>query len=134
MELIFIKEVELEPDTQMFTQILNRLSLVHKKIPQSQVELLLTGDARLQELNKAYRGKDRPTDVLSFPLDDPQNLGQIVISLDRAKAQAKELGQSTEEELRFLFAHGVLHLLGYDHHDPEEEKVMVAKTYQLLNR
>lgn len=134
MKLIFTKEVELDAEASLFSHILERLGDVHKEIVQKQVELLITDNETIQTLNKQYRGKDSPTDVLSFPFNDPDNLGQIIISLDRAKEQALDLNQSLEEELKFLFAHGVLHLLGYDHHEPEEEKIMIAKTYKLLKR
>ena len=104
------------------------------------VELLLTNDAEIQDLNKQYRQKDAPTDVLSFPLDEDttggsptdDSLGQIVISLETAARQAHEQGHSFEHELKFLFAHGLLHLLGYDHQNPEDEKIMFAKTDELL--
>ncbi len=134
MKLIYTKEVEIDAEPSLFERILERLPTVHEDISQNQVELLITDNQTIQVLNKKYRGKDAPTDVLSFPFEDKENLGQIVISLDRAKEQALDLNQSLEEELKFLFAHGVLHLLGYDHHKPEEEKVMLAKTYKLLNR
>lgn len=99
-----------------------------------EVELLLTTDENIQVLNKRYRNKDKPTDVLSFSLNDPLHLGQLVISVDRAKIQAKQIGQPLEDELQFLFTHGLLHLLGYDHENPEDEKVMLAKAYKLLQR
>jgi len=75
---------------------------------------LITGDAELQTLNRQYRKKDYPTDVLSFP-GEPPYLGDIAISLARARAQAREFGHSLEDELRILMLHGVLHLTGLDH-------------------
>jgi probable rRNA maturation factor len=71
---------------------------------------LVTGDAELRALNRTYRNKDYPTDVLSFP-----GTGDIAISFARARAQAKAFGHSTEDELRILLLHGVLHLKGMDH-------------------
>ncbi len=79
----------------------------------------ITGDAELRSLNARFRGRDYATDVLSFPCDsaDPgePGLGDIAISLQRARAQAREWGHTTEDEIRILMLHGVLHLLGMDH-------------------
>jgi len=95
----------------------------------SKVELsiALVSDAQIKRLNKLYRNKDRPTDVLSFPIgekvEDWLILGDIVISVDTAKRQAQELGHSLEEELKRLLVHALVHLLGYDHElGGEEEK------------
>ena len=98
----------------------------------SEVSITFCDDGRIRELNKKFRNIDRSTDVLSFPLFDeesPDNfvseldcmLGDIVISLERAKAQAEEFGHSYERETAFLAVHSVLHLLGYDHEISEED-------------
>jgi probable rRNA maturation factor len=98
-------------------------------------------DTEVQALNRDYRGKDKPTDVLSFPLfetddDDPivfpgeENqlaLGDLVISIDTAARQAIELGHTLEREIAFLTIHGVLHLLGYDHARDSERRSMFAR-------
>jgi len=77
---------------------------------------LLTGDSELRRLNKQFLGHPYATDVLSFPTGEPIGpLGDIAISLDRAKAQAAEFGHRIEQEVRILLLHGVLHLLGHDH-------------------
>ena len=76
---------------------------------------LITGDAEIRSLNHRFRGKDAATDVLSFPSGEKNPLGDIAISLARARAQGKECGHSTEEEICILLLHGVLHLLGMDH-------------------
>jgi probable rRNA maturation factor len=77
---------------------------------------LLTSDAELRRLNREFRGKDEPTDVLSFPNAAPDGgLGDIAISAERARAQATECGHAVETEICVLLLHGVLHLLGYDH-------------------
>lgn len=97
----------------------------------------------IHDLNRDHRGIDRPTDVLSFsqlegeelaplPGGQPVPLGDIVISLERCAAQALEFGHSFGRELGFLVAHGMLHLLGYDHQTPEEEAAMVAQTEEIL--
>ncbi|MCI4458800.1 MAG: rRNA maturation RNase YbeY [Thermocrinis sp.] len=95
----------------------------------SKVELsiALVSDVQIKRLNKLYRNKDKPTDVLSFPIgekvEDWLILGDIVISVDTARRQAQELGHSLEEELKRLLVHGLVHLLGYDHElGGEEEK------------
>ncbi len=77
--------------------------------------IALVPDQRIRALNKQFRRKDRPTDVLSFPAEEPGRLGDIVIGLGVARAQAEEAGHSLGAELRVLALHGLLHLLGYDH-------------------
>jgi len=76
---------------------------------------LITGDAELQSLNRQFRKKDEPTDVLSFPSGLPEPAGDIAISLARARAQARQWGHPVEDEIRILMLHGVLHLTGMDH-------------------
>jgi probable rRNA maturation factor len=76
---------------------------------------LVTGDAELRSLNLRFRGKNAPTDVLSFPSGEPNPIGDIAISLGRARAQARERGHSLETEICVLMLHGVLHLMGMDH-------------------
>lgn len=134
MKLTLVNSTQTRVSKTLFADILKRLPSVVPAFSQTELELLLTSDEEIHALNKTYRGKDRPTDVLSFTLDDPKTLGQLVISVPRTQEQAEQLGQSFEEELRFLFSHGLLHLLGYDHEDPADEKIMLAKTYALLNR
>ena len=106
----------------------------------AEVSVTFVDDDTIRELNREYRGKDKPTDVLSFPLYDgeddalplpphedgdeeaePVALGDIVISAERARAQSVEYGHSFERELAFLAVHSTLHLLGYDHERSEEE-------------
>ncbi len=77
-------------------------------------DVLITGDAELRKLNREYRGKDYATDVLSFPGEAP-HLGDLAISIARARAQACEFGHTTQDEIRILMLHGVLHLIGMDH-------------------
>lgn len=100
--------------------------------PPLEVTLLLTDDDQLHALNKEYLGIDEPTDVLSFEAgetmpgmkEDETYLGDIVISLPMAKRQAKQGGHSLKSELQLLTVHGTLHLLGYDHEEPEEKDRM----------
>ena len=76
---------------------------------------LITTDAELRRLNRDFRGRDYPTDVLSFPADVGESLGDLAISLPRARAQASEFGHALPDEIRILMLHGLLHLLGMDH-------------------
>jgi probable rRNA maturation factor len=84
-------------------------TLAQEILPERSITCLIASDTELRKLNREFRGKDYATDVLSFPPED------IAISLDRAGAQADELGHSIEDELRILMLHGVLHLAGMDH-------------------
>ena len=92
------------------------------------IDILFTDDRGIHAVNLEHRGIDRPTDVLSFPIDetDPETgarfLGDMVLSLERAEAQAKEYGGGYAHEIQYLTVHSVLHLLGYDHLDEGEEK------------
>lgn len=80
-----------------------------------ELSILLTDNPGIQDLNKRYRNIDRPTDVLSFPMDDPCLLGDIVISAEKAAAQAEGFNVSFDEEVGRLLCHGILHLIGHDH-------------------
>lgn len=77
--------------------------------------IAFVSDTNIRKLNKQFRNVDKPTDVLSFPADEKENLGDIAISIDRAAAQAKENGLTLEDEIAQLILHGLLHLCGYDH-------------------
>ena len=109
------------------------------------VVLTLTGDEHLREYNRRYRGLDEPTDVLAFAAQEPPKdqrfqappgtehwLGDIVISLPRARRQAREAGHPVNHEVRLLAVHGFLHLLGYDHTEPAEETTMTALNTRIL--
>jgi probable rRNA maturation factor len=100
--------------------------------------VVVTGDREIQALNGQYGGADAPTDVLSFgqeptehvfvtPQEEPPYLGDVILSLPRAQAQAIDHGHGTEAELELLTVHGVLHLLGYDHATPKEKARMWAR-------
>lgn len=122
-------------------------------IDQGEVALTFVDNTRIHELNLEYRGIDRPTDVLSFAMNEsgedeldiiyeveegevledvPDVLGDIIISVTRAQEQAEEYGHSLERELGFLFVHGFLHLLGYDHQDEASEAEMMSKQENVL--
>lgn len=104
----------------------------------AEIAILITGDEQLCELNQQYLGINAPTDVLSFPAGDPNPetgflyLGDVVLSYPRALAQATAGGHGVEAELQLLVVHGVLHLLGYDHAEPEQKAAMWAVQAQVL--
>ena len=102
--------------------------------------IVLTNDETIHIYNREFRNVDRPTDVLSFPADEGDDLiappdgflGDIMISVPTAIRQGAELGHSTERELAFLTVHGMLHLLGYDHMEPSDEEVMFARQREIM--
>ena len=124
----------------------------HENIEAGEVVLSLVDDETIHELNRTYRGKDAPTDVLSFAMEEETEaddapdivfdaedevevvtmLGDIVISVPTAKRQAEDYGHSLERELAFLAVHGFLHLIGYDHMTEEDEKEMFSRQDAIL--
>ena len=103
------------------------------------VNLLISDDKYLRKLNYQYRGFDRPTDVLAFPMDAGVDdldgfLGDIAVSLESAERQSNEAGHSVKSELQLLVVHGVLHLLGYDHETDEDKKVMWTLQADVLDQ
>lgn len=112
-----------------------------EKLENCVFNVIIVDNTYIHELNKEYRGIDRPTDVISFALEDHidevnldfRMLGDIYISLDKAKEQAIEYGHSFLREICFLTVHGLLHLLGYDHIKKEDEEVMFKKQDEILN-
>ncbi|MEG7333414.1 rRNA maturation RNase YbeY [Bacillus subtilis] len=113
---------------------------------QAEVSVTIVTNEDIQQINKEYRGKDAPTDVISFALEEegegeveilgaemPPVLGDIIISADRTREQAEEYNHSFKRELGFLAVHGFLHLLGYDHMTKEEEEEMFTKQKDLLD-
>lgn len=104
------------------------------RMSEAELSILLCDDATIQELNRSFRKKDRATDVLAFAMREgeggalhPGLLGDVVISIDTARRQAGERARSVSAEVTFLLAHGLLHLLGYDHRTAEEDRVMRAR-------
>lgn len=133
MKIIYVNSTKKSIPKKLFSEILKRLpNFVETK--KTEVELLITDNKEIHALNLAYRKKDSATDVLSFGFDDTTSLGQIVISVERAKEQADELNQPLNKELEFLFTHGLLHLLGFDHENQEDEKLMLGVAYKILGR
>lgn len=109
------------------------------ELEDAELSLLLTDDDTVHALNRTYRGVDKPTDVLSFSQREGENpdewdnlLGDIIISVEKARRQAEEYGHSMAREVAFLTVHGVLHLLGWDHQEADDERRMMAKTEEIL--
>jgi len=90
------------------------------------VNVIFCDDRKILELNRRYRQISKPTDILSFPFDDSDLLGEIYISIDTAMRQAKEIGHSVEMEIKRLLVHGTVHLLGHDHKEKKEREEMEA--------
>ena len=113
---------------------------------QVEISVLLTGDNQVRDLNAEYRHKDRPTNVLSFPMIDVDDLrdanvagpelllGDIIIARGVCEAEAADKGVSVEDHATHLVVHGTLHLLGYDHHDDDQAADMEAREVRALNR
>ena len=97
------------------------------------LNVVISDNEFIKSYNQKYRGIDKETDVLSFPSDEDGELGDIIISLEKAEAQAKEYGHSLKRELAFLTCHGMLHCLGFDHMTKEEEEVMFSLQEKILD-
>lgn len=171
LKLEWLNEQDVMPISPELIDRLDQLLLIageQEQLTEGEVSLTFVDDEQIHELNKQYRGIDRPTDVLSFAirelgedeleiiydveeyeendgnedhLDDDESgeaviepLGDIIISIPTAIAQAEEYGHSIEREIGFLFIHGLLHLIGYVHDDEAEEKEMFSRQEQILNK
>lgn len=121
--------------------------LLVEKVDQEKCEISLSfvGEGKIKELNREFRNIDKVTDVLSFPIEDFFNedrktllkkpylmLGDVVICIDVARKQADELGHSFEREIMYLTCHSILHLLGYDHMEEDDKKIMRSKEKQVM--
>jgi probable rRNA maturation factor len=150
MEINVLIEEGVEVDLDSgWLQLVIEKTLVAENVPATvEISLLITGQERIHELNRDYRGKDKPTDVLSFsmseqipeeeptafvgPPDGLVHLGEVIISYPQAVLQAQEHGHSVKREMAILIVHGVLHILGYDHEKPKMKPAMVAKEKEIL--
>lgn len=116
-------------------------SVKYLKIDNPVFNIIFVDNEKIREINKTYRNIDRETDVISFALEDDKTfntdkfrfLGDIYISIDKAKSQADDYGHSLKREICFLSIHGLLHLLGYDHMNKEDEKVMFDLQEEILS-
>lgn len=129
----------LEKETKKIYELL-AFALKREKLENVEFNIIFVDSDTIHEINRNYRHVDRVTDVISFALEDNETitldhriLGDIYICVERAEEQAKEYGHSFLRELAFLSIHGLLHLLGYDHMEKEEEKIMFSKQEDILN-
>ena len=143
IDFVFDNEVENFENNyeQDFTAIIEQALKTLGIEDDVEVSCVLVDDERIHEINREYRHIDRSTDVISFAMEDndqfyvegmPRTLEDIFISVDHAKKQAEEYGHSLRREMCFLFTHGILHLLGYDHMTDEQEKEMFGLQDQIL--
>ena len=144
MRVLFENNTDIQVDRKLIDAVIQK-SLEYENIENDcEISVTIVDSEEIHQLNKKFRDIDRSTDVLSFPLIDfnkekmpPKSvfvyLGDIVINIERAKEQAIEYGHSLRRELGFLTAHSMLHLLGYDHMIPDEEKIMFKKQEDILN-
>ncbi|MGM0108840.1 rRNA maturation RNase YbeY [Enterococcus sp. AZ172] len=152
MDITFIDETNTVSETKI-KEIEELLQFAAKKLSlsdETEMSVTFMDNPSIQGINRTYRGKDAPTDVISFALEDegedeipvifeeddepmPRVLGDIMISIDRAKEQAEEYGHSYDRELGFLAVHGFLHINGYDHMTPEDEAEMFGLQKEILD-
>lgn len=134
-----------EDHLELVRQLVEKTIEIEQLSGDIEVSISFVDKERIRTLNREYRGRDMPTDVLSFALNEqgegelqvhvddlPNVLGDVIISVDHIYEQAKEYGHSFERELGFLTVHGLLHLLGYDHNDEAEEREMFSKQEDIL--
>ncbi|HHY04964.1 MAG TPA: rRNA maturation RNase YbeY [Thermoanaerobacterales bacterium] len=140
------QKIKVNEDLEQLIEKVINVGLTNEGVKNDvEVSVVLTDDEHIQQLNKTYRSCDAPTDVLSFAMQEnnkndtlylgdeaAQLLGDIVISLERAKLQAEEYGHSFEREVAYLAVHGILHLLGYNHEREDDKKIMRQKEEQIL--
>lgn len=147
LEIDFLDEVNALSQEELteIERLLNYAGAKEEVQAGSELSVTFVSNERIQEINRDYRDKDRATDVISFAMEElgegemeivgaeiPRILGDIIISIPKAREQAEEYNHSFMRELGFLAVHGFLHLLGYDHLTPEEEKQMVNKQNEIL--
>jgi probable rRNA maturation factor len=138
--MIFIENQSTQTFPADLLERAGRVVLDLSGVPDADLSIVLVENARIQGLNRDFLGHDAPTDVLSFPADEPdpetgrRYLGDVVISLKRATEQAEERGHAVEAEMQLLVVHGVLHLLGHDHAGVDEKNRMWAAQIEALER
>lgn len=148
LEIDFLDEVNELTDQEIneIEKLLNYAARQENVQDGSELSVTFVSNERIQEINREYRDKDRPTDVISFALEEmgegeleivgediPRILGDIIISIPKAKEQAEEYNHSFMRELGFLSVHGLLHLLGYDHMNEQDEKQMFDRQKEILD-
>ena len=151
-------EVQFDFEEEVLIREVIEAALDYEECPyEAEINVILTNNDEIREINKEYREIDAPTDVLSFPMVEFINpsdfdhveeeqeecfhpdsgeliLGDIIVSVDKVRSQAKEFGHSEKRELGFLIAHSMLHLCGYDHMEEEERELMEERQRAILDR
>ncbi|QJG66793.1 rRNA maturation RNase YbeY [Mycoplasma phocoenae] len=125
-----------------FKQILDFAQKEFKSKKNIEVDLVLMDNESIHQYNLEYRNKDKPTDILSFPIEyegvvtllDTRPLGQLLISYEKIKEQAKTYGHTIKREYCYIFCHGIAHLFGFDHLTPEEEKIMNSHVDNIMKK
>lgn len=138
MEINFVNEIS--NDTSKYEDLIRKI--FNCVDDTREFNIIFVDNERIRQINREYRSIDRPTDVISFALNDndesnyfaENELGDIFISIERAIEQAADYGHSIEREVGFLAVHGYLHLCGYDHMTEEDEKIMFARQDEILNK
>ena len=144
MDVLFENNTKEEVNYKLIENVISEALKYEGVSDNTEISVTIVDNEEIRKINNKFRNIDRATDVLSFPLIDFDNedlpndgskiyLGDIIISIERAKEQANEYGHSLDREVGFLTAHSMLHLLGYDHMVPEEEKVMFAQQEEILS-
>ena len=144
MDVLFENNTKEEVNYKLIENVISEALKYEGVSDNTEISVTIVDNEEIRKINNKFRNIDRATDVLSFPLIDFDNedlpndgskiyLGDIIISIERAKEQANEYGHSLDRDVGFLTAHSMLHLLGYDHMVPEEEKVMFAKQEEILS-
>ncbi|NLL81551.1 MAG: rRNA maturation RNase YbeY [Tissierellia bacterium] len=122
---------------KLIDEVINECLIVEGKKGEYEVSVSFVDNKEIRILNRDYRGVDKVTDVLSFPMEDDFNLsttilGDIVISAEKADEQSREYGHDLEREIAYLVAHSMFHLMGYDHMNNEEKKIMREKEKKVM--
>ena len=139
-EITVINETNEYVDTALLNKVAD-YALKSENVDNGVVNIIIVDNKKIKEINNEYRNIDRETDVISFALEDDDTfielpirvLGDIYISIDKVKSQASEYGHSEMREICFLVVHGILHLLGYDHMNENDELVMFSKQDKILD-
>ena len=148
IEINFMEIDELPNEESLIRNVVEKVLKAEKIVHDVDVYITLTNNQEIHEINRDYREVDRPTDVLSFPMyerdeidklktektsDEEEILGDIIVSVEKVREQAEEYGHSFERELAYLVTHGMLHLLGYDHMIEEEKTIMREREEAILS-
>ena len=151
IDVLIDEEFERRLEASWLQKIAQQVLFAQGISSNAELSLVITSQESMQELNRKYRGKDKPTDVLAFAMlpaekeeteaipfvtapDGVLHLGEVIISYPQAVIQAEEHGHSVKREITILLIHGVLHLLGYEHNKPELEREMRARESEILSR